>query len=453
MTDNNQKIITRFAPSPTGRFHVGGVRSALYNYLFARQNNGQYILRIDDTDKERSKKEYEDEIFEVFKWLNLEHDKTFKQSDRIDIYEKYIKKMIDDGFAYISKEEPKEEGDRSEVIRFKNPNKKVSFNDLILGKIEISTDDLGDFVIAKSLTEPVYHTASVIDDYESGVTHVIRGQEHSVNTIRQILIGEAIGAKMPQYAHLPLILNQERAKLSKRDPLVVPAIEYKSLGYLPEALLNFMALNGWNPGTEEEIFTLKDLLEKFSLDRVQKSAGVFNPEKLDWINREHIKMMSEQERNSMIRKFLDDTEISKETKFQDEFFMKKIYPIIFDRISKFGDIKNMIGEGELSYFFQDPNISLSSLCWKDETKDEAKKHLEWILNKLKSIEESVFSNPENIKSIIFDYATDNGRGQVLWPLRVSLSGKEKSPDPFTLIFILGKEKAIERIEKAISVLD
>ena len=259
------KVVTRFAPSPTGQFHLGGVRSALYNYLFAKQNKGTYILRSEDTDKERSKKEYEDNFLELFEWLGLKPDQFFRQSERTEIYKKYLEKMIADGFAYVSKEEVKEAGQRSEVIRFKNPNKKIIFSDIILGEISFDTTDLKDFVIARSLTEPLYHLTVVIDDSEMAITHVIRGQEHIANTPRQILIQEAIGASRPLYAHLPLILGKDRAKLSKRDPEVISALEYRDLGYLPEALINFMALIGWNPGGEQEVFTLVELIKKFDI--------------------------------------------------------------------------------------------------------------------------------------------------------------------------------------------
>src|SRR3989338_2272249 len=180
----DKKVVTRFAPSPTGHFHVGGVRSALFNFLFARQNKGIYILRCEDTDKERSKREYEDEFLELFDWLGLKHDMFFRQSDRLELHQKYIKKMIDNGSAYLSKETPMEKGQREEVIRFKNPNKKITFNDLVLGDITVDTTDLEDFIIARDINEPLYHLTAVIDDFEMGVTHVIRGQEHASNTPR-----------------------------------------------------------------------------------------------------------------------------------------------------------------------------------------------------------------------------------------------------------------------------
>src|SRR3989344_35837 len=448
MDDNNKKVITRFAPSPTGRFHVGGIRSALYNYLFAKQNNGTYILRSEDTDKERSKREYEDEFLELFLWLGLKHDLFFRQSDRLEIHQKYLQKMIDEGWAYLSKETPKEEGERDEVIRFKNPNKKVTFNDLVLGDITVDTTDLGDFVIARDINEPLYHLTVVLDDFEMGVTHVIRGQEHTSNTARQILIQEAINAPRPIYAHLPLILNKERAKLSKRDESVLPAMEYKNQGFLPEALLNFMALNGWNPGGEQEVFGLDELIEKFDISKVQKGGGVFNPEKLDWINKEHMKLMSEDDRNKEILNRFRKNSVN-----TDEKFLLKLAPIIFDHISKWGDIDTMVGAGELDYYFNPPQYDVNLLYWKSiPAQEETKKHLEFVLKTLKNVEEDCFSSADKVKELIFDYATNNGRGQVLWPLRVALSGKDKSPDPFTLCYILGKKETLLRLDNAIKKL-
>src|SRR5690606_16076005 len=248
------------APSPTGKLHIGGVRTALFNYLFARQNGGKFILRIEDTDKERSKKEYEADILETFDWLTLEYDEFYRQSERTEIYEEQIKKLIDSGHAYISEENANESGKRSSVIRFKNPNKEIIFNDLILGDIKINTTDLGDFVIAKDLNTPLYHLTVVVDDALMEISHVIRGQEHISNTPRQILILEALEFERPIYAHIPLILAPDKTKLSKRHGALA-ALEYRELGYFKEAILNFMALIGWNPGDEREIFSKEDLIK------------------------------------------------------------------------------------------------------------------------------------------------------------------------------------------------
>jgi glutamyl/glutaminyl-tRNA synthetase len=295
------------------------------------------------------------------------------------------------------------------------------------------------------MNTPIYHTTSVIDDFETGVTHVIRGQEHTINTIRQILIQEAVGADRPIYAHIPLILNNERAKLSKRDPLVLPAVEYMWAGYLPEAILNFLALIGWNPGGEREIFSLPELVEKFDLSKVQKSPGIFNPEKLEWINKEHLKQMPEKERNEKILERLSVNEkISHNKKL-----LEKICPIIFDRISKWGDVDILISEGELTYFFEKPEYEKEKLVWRGSNSTETKKHLQHVAEILEKASSDSFENIEKIKSLIFDYAAKEGKGNVLWPLRYALSGKEKSPDPFTLVYVLGREESLARIKNAI----
>ncbi len=211
------EIITRFAPSPTGTLHAGAYRTAIFSYFFAKKNAGKFILRIEDTDKERSMKEYEENILESLKWLGISYDEMHRQSDLVERHKFYLQKMIDEGKAYVSQEEVKKEGDRATVIRFKNPNKKISFDDLVRGKIEFDTTELKDFVLAKSIDEPLFHLAVVVDDYEMGITHVIRGEDHISNTPRQILIQQAIGAPTPLYAHLPIVLGTDRTKLSKRE--------------------------------------------------------------------------------------------------------------------------------------------------------------------------------------------------------------------------------------------
>ena len=451
----SNKIVTRFAPSPTGQFHLGGVRSALYNYLFAKQNKGVYILRSEDTDKERSKKEYEDGFLKLFEWLGLKPDQFFRQSERTEIYKKYLEKMIADGFAYISKEVAssatrrkggKEIAQRSEVIRFKNPNKKITFSDIVLGDITFDTTDLKDFVIARSLTEPLYHFTVVVDDYEMVVTHVIRGQEHIANTPRQILIQEAIGATRPLYAHLPLILGKDRAKLSKRDPEVIPALEYRNLGYLPEAIINFMALIGWNPGGEQEIFTLPELVEKFDINKIQKSGGVFNSEKLDWLNKEHIKKLPQKEIEKNILEWLPEN-------MRNNTIALKLVPIILERISKWNDVKDMVERGELDFFFQAPDFSQISLkeklLYKNTSPKKISDNLKQAKNALEILKAENFDK-ENIKEALMKVAnTLPSRGELLHPIRYALSGADKSPDPFVIASIIGKNETLSRLQKAI----
>jgi len=392
------QVVVRMAPSPTGNLHIGGARTALFNYLFTRQKAGKFILRIEDTDKERSTKEFETNILESFEWLGLSYDEIFRQSEREEIYKTYLKRMIEEGTAYFSKETPTEENPRSEVVRFKNPNKKIVFEDLIRGTVEFDTTELKDFVIAKSLEEPLYHLAVVVDDYEMGITHIIRGEEHISNTPRQILIQEAIGAKKPKYAHIPLILAPDRSKLSKRAG-AVSVLEYKEKKILPEALLNYLALLGWNPGTEQEIFTLGELIKVFDINKAHKGGAIFDIKKLEWVNKEHLKFLTEEER-----------------------------------------IERVAGEFDIT---SEPVLEKEKIHWKDSNPSEAKKNLEKILEIISS---------EINKDEIMQYAEKEGRGAVLWPLRYALSGQEKSPDPFTLLSIFGKEESKKRIRKAIEVL-
>ncbi|MDO8575592.1 MAG: glutamate--tRNA ligase [bacterium] len=435
----SSKVVTRFAPSPTGLLHVGNYRTALFSYLFALQNRGKFVLRIEDTDKARSKKEYEENILESLNWLGFKHDEFFRQSERADIHKSYIEKLIKSGHAYVSKETPKEEGDRAEVIRFKNPNKKVKFNDLIRGDIEFDTTELGDFVIAKSMTEPVFHLVVVVDDFEMGITHVIRGEDHISNTPRHILIQEAIGAPTPLYAHLPLILAPDRSKLSKRKGALA-ITEYREKGYLPETMINFMALLGWNPGTDQELFTMDELVKTFDLSKVQKSGAIFNEEKLGWVNKKYIEKMTAEEFREEAKSFLPENLREKS---------EKLLPLIKEKINKFSDIPELFNT-ELSFTKGVPDYAKESLKWRQE-KDlvNTKEYLNLVLEKILALED--FSK-ESVKSALWPIAEEKGKGAVLWPMRYALSGRDQSPDPFILAEILGKDESIKRLKNALSKL-
>lgn len=443
----NNQVITRFAPSPTGFLHIGGARTALFNYLYARQNGGKILLRIEDTDALRSKKEYTEGIIKAFRWLGIDFDSTTLQSDNFSTHKKYIEKLIAEGKAYVSKEEIKEEGDRSEVIRFKNPNIKVTFDDLIKGQVTFDTTDLGDFVIAKSLEEPIFHLSNVVDDITMGITHVIRAEEHLSNTPRQILIWEAIGERpRPVYAHMPLILSADREKLSKRKHGELVSVEYyEKMGYLPEAMINFMAFLGWNPGTEEEFFTLKELIERFDISKVQKAGAIFNQEKLLWYNKEYLKKLPKENIIMEMQK-----RFPKEC--QDIKIIENIYSTISERINVFSDIDKMVADGDIQYFFNKPVLSKEMIVWKKGgTLPEATANLSLVLDVLNNTADESFTL-DLLKEKLMVLATEKGKGNVLWPLRVALSGKEKSPDPFTLLYLLGKEESIRRVKSAIDFI-
>jgi glutamyl-tRNA synthetase len=318
--------------------------------------------------------------------------------------------------AYLSKENHPETGEPSEVIRFKNPNQEVSFDDLIRGKITFDTTELGDFVIAKSLTEPLYHLAVVVDDLEIGVTHIIRGEDHISNTPRQILLIRALGATPPLYAHIPLILAPDRSKLSKRHGAVA-LTSYRDEGYLPEAMINFLATLGWSPqsaGIEQEVLSLDELIKHFDLSKVQKGGAIFDLTKLKWFNREYLKYWTPTG--------LDERLI-------------KLWPALVKQIDTLSDLKNV----DLSYFDRAPSLN------KELLKNTA--HLAKVINLLESIPESDFTS-ENIKNAIWDFATTTGRAEVLWPMRVALTGLEKSPDPFVVAAALGKQETLNRLTNA-----
>lgn len=433
MTNN---IITRFAPSPTGFLHIGGVRTALFSYLFARQNNGKFALRIEDTDKVRSKDEWTTGLIDDLNWLGLKHDVFVKQSDKASIHSSYIKKMIDSGHAYISKEKVVEEGQRDEVIRFKNPNKKVIINDLIRGEVTVDTTDLGDFVIARSMEEPVYHLAVVVDDYEMGITHVIRAEEHLSNTPRQILIQEAIGAPRPIYAHLPLVLAEDRSKLSKRKHgETVSLTYYRNKGYLPQAILNFVALIGWNPGTDQEVFSLDELVKSFDLSKVQKAGGIFNVQKLDWFNKKYIDAMSIEDFEKNISQYN---------------VPKKLLSLVKEKITKYSDIPDLLS-GELSFVDSISTFPKESLKWKQEPDlVNTKTYLKTCIDIISGLNDF---NKESVKSAIWPLAEEKGKGNILWPMRYALSGMDKSPDPFTICEILGKEESVKRLQSAYELLN
>lgn len=434
---NMNKVITRFAPSPTGLFHAGSYRTALFAYIFAKKNNGKFILRIEDTDKARSKKEYEENIIESLKWMGLDYDEFHRQSERIDIHRKAIEKLIASGHAYISKEIPKEEGGRTEVIRFKNPNKKVSWIDIIRGKVEFDTTELGDFVIAKGFDEPVFHLVVVVDDNDMGVTHIIRGEDHISNTPRQILIYEALGASLPQYAHIPLVLGSDRSKLSKRKG-ALPISEYKNRGYLSQAIINYMAFLGWNPGDEREIMSLEEIIKEFTLEKVHKSGAIFNEEKLNWMNRQYIEKLSDEE-------FLNNLK-----KFTEQEIDKKVLPLVREKIYYFNQISNLLND-ELSFINSVQKYDKEKLMWKQE-KDISltKQHIKFIIDNIDNLSED-FSQDE-IKSLLWPYAEKNGRGNVLWPMRYALSGKDKSPDPFVISCIIGKKETLARLKFAYDLI-
>lgn len=454
------KIRTRIAPSPTGLFHIGNARTALFSYLFAKKNHGEFLLRIEDTDLERSKKEYEEDIIAGLRWLGLVWDgEITRQRERSPRHCEYLEKLLAENKAFYCRHTPNElaqeqkdqelekisfkhdcdhknnPAEPSGVIRLKNPNKKIIFNDLIRGEIVFESELLGDIVIAKNLDTPLYNFAVVVDDAEMEITHVIRGDDHLSNRPKQILIQEALGLNQPEYAHLPLILNPDRSKLSKRHG-GTSVTEYKDAGYLPQAMLNFMALMGWHPRDEREIFSLDELIKEFDLDRVQKAGAIFNKEKLDSINRHYLKQLVPAEVAKYIAPYLIQYNPSPEQSI-------KIAHLFQGRLNKFSEIKEFA-----AFIFDLPKYPSDLLIWKNSSAEKTKDNLETALMVLEKIAVGSF-DIDTTTTELMPVANKIGRGELLWPLRVALSGLEKSPGPFEIMEVLGRAESINRIKKAI----
>lgn len=442
----SQKVVTRIAPSPTGQMHIGTVRTALFNYIFAKQHSGTYFVRIEDTDKERNKEEWVDAIWSDFEWCGLPSDARYRTSEHLARHVELLRSLVESDKAYISKEPKKDDPTQTvDVVRLRNPGTSITFTDLIRGEITFDTAELGDFVIARSITDPLYHFAVIVDDGDAGVTHVLRAEEHISNTPRQILLIDALGFTRPVYAHFPLILAPDRSKLSKRKHGA--SIEnYRNLGFIPEAIINYLALLGWNPGGEQEIFTLDELIKLFSMERVHKAGAVFDIEKMTWFNHEHLKRLSTLEYEMRLKEFLE----SHGEKAPD--YLIDIVPEMQMRAQTLGEAAELLRTGEFT--FMEDHIELDPLLLVQGAKAEAKQikiNLEKVLTLLGLLADEGFTT-EAVKEVVFPYATEVGRAGVLWPMRVALSGREKSPDPFTLAGLIGKQKTLERIEKAAHIL-
>lgn len=439
-------VVTRIPPSPTGHLHIGTVRTALFNYLYARHHGGRFVFRSEDTDKTRSTKAFEEEIIEGLAWLGLQHDGDIvRQSERVARHSELLQKIVDERKAYVSEEESKNEpGKTVSVVRLKNPGKDITFRDEVRGDITFNTEELGDFVIARSIDDPLYHFAVVADDWDMGVTHVIRGEDHISNTPRQILIQEALGAPRPAYAHLPLILAADRSKLSKRHG-AVSLLEYRTEGFLPEALINYLALLGWSAGNDQEDYSLAELVEAFDLSGVHKGGAVWDREKLLSVNQRWMRKLTDEE-------YLTRGELTA----PDAEKLRAAVPLLKERAKTFAEAREMLS-GELRCLFEALPVTTENLTAKEPEGMDGftKSALEGALKLVEALPEGV--SAEAVKERVMPFADANpkekgGRGAVLWPLRYALSGLERSPDPFTLIAILGPKEAAARIQKSAALL-
>lgn len=463
---NKKTVRVRIAPSPTGYLHIGTARTALFNWLFAKQNGGKFILRIEDTDLERSEEKYEKDIIESLKWLGLDWDEgPIKQTDRLEVYEKYLNQMLDKGQAYYcfcSKEQLEEErqamlaqgfaakysgrcrsltaeqakekmkSESSHVIRLKVPETKITFTDIIRGDITFDSALMGDIVIAKDPRVPLYNFAVVVDDEDMKISHVIRGEDHIANTPKQILIQRALEFSQPEYGHIPLILNADRSKMSKRFSATSIA-EYREKGYLPETMVNFMALLGWHPQDDKEIFTAEELVKEFDINRIQKAGAIFNVDKLDWLNAQYIKK-------------LDIKVLAKLLGVKATEQNLKIVENTKERLKKLSDFKELAG-----FFVEVADYKPELLIWKNSSKEKTLANLKEAEQILSAVISDDFLK-NKLEKALMSLAEAKGKGDVLWPLRVALSGLEKSPGPFEIMEVIGKKETLARVAEAIKKL-
>ena len=502
----NSTVRVRFAPSPTGPLHIGGVRTALYNYLFAKKNNGTFILRIEDTDQTRYVANAEKYIIDSLNWCNIPFDEgpeknekfgPYRQSERKEIYKKYAEILLEKGWAYYAfdtaesldflRKEHEENGktfiynwhNRTKgklinslilteeevqkkiqngddfVIRFKSPQDEIlEMEDEIRGKISIDTNTLDDKVLFKSDGMPTYHLANIVDDHLMEITHVIRGEEWLPSMALHILLYRAFDWKAPKFAHLPLILKPVgKGKLSKRDgdqlgfpvfPLAYKNDEtgdvsrgYKEDGFFEDGFINMLALLGWNPGTEQEIFSLSELIQVFDLKRVSKSGAKFNPDKTKWFNQQYMQQKSVVELTNLYKPILKEKGIER-----DKNMIEKVVSLVKERAVFVADF------WELSNFFFEAPITFDEKAVAKNWKEDTSSIMKQLLNVIIKIDD--FSS-QNTEVIIKDWITKNeiGFGKVMQPLRLSLVGEMKGPHLFDIMEIIGKQETIQRIESAI----
>ncbi|NLM97650.1 MAG: glutamate--tRNA ligase [Halanaerobiaceae bacterium] len=481
----------RFPPSPTGRIHIGNMRTALFNWLWARKNKGTLVLRIEDTDLERSTKEFEDIILKELEWLGLDVDEgvgvggeygPYRQSERIEIYREYADRLLDEGKAYYcfcSPEEldkmreeaagrgemprynrkcrdlPREKAEeliregKNPVIRFKTPieDREIIVNDLIRGKVSINTDVLDDFVIFKSDGMPTYNFAVVIDDALMKITQVIRGEDHLSNTPKQILIYEALGFDIPEFAHLPLILDENKAKLKKRsDSDAVYIGEYREKGYLPEALFNFLALLGWSAKDDQEIMTREEIISQFDISDINKSSAVFDIEKLNWMNGKYIREADLDRIVSISIPYLEKAGyISGDLSDEEYKWLRRVIEVIRNKVDYLSQIPE---EAEL--FFRELEYENRDEAIEEFRGENVELVFKSLKEKLAALEEF---NPETINEIFKEMRKELPvkPRTIFHPTRVALTGMNSGPDLNHVIYILGIEETERRLDEALKL--
>ncbi|OGW80666.1 MAG: hypothetical protein A3G33_08805 [Omnitrophica bacterium RIFCSPLOWO2_12_FULL_44_17] len=433
-------IRVRFAPSPTGSLHIGGIRTALFNYLFAKHYAGTFLVRIEDTDRERSEKRFEIEILESLKWLGLVWDEyPIRQSERLPFYRDAAARLVSAGLAY------EEEGPAGKAVKFKMPETKIKFPDMVSGPIEFDASLFDDLVIIKSDGFPTYHFACVIDDHEMNISHVIRGADHISNTPRQIAIYEAFGWKAPEFAHLPLVFGIDGTLLSKRHGAVSLA-EYRKEGYLPVGILNYLALLGWASGGSQELFTLQEIANLFSLEHVSQANARFDTEKLKWLNSEHIRKLSNDDFCARLKTYLQEYE--PDGLRSDDGRLNKVMPLYKERIRTFREFME-----QACFFFQD-EISYDPKAVQQHFKgEETRKMLEEWTKILER--DGNFEDPALLEALLRSSAEKLGvkAGLLIHPTRVAISGRSATPGLFETMVILGQNLVLKRLRYVVEYYD
>ena len=423
------KIITRFAPSPTGNVHIGNIRVAIYNWLFAKHNNGNFLLRIEDTDKDRSTDDAINNLFTTLQWLNLNYDEEpLYQSKQESKHLEVAEYLLSKGYAYKENKDNK-----GECIIFKMPNDDISFNDGIKGRLKKPIGDIDDFVLVRSNGKPVFHLANVVDDIEQNITHIIRGDDHIENTYKHIALYRALNADIPSFSHLPMIVNSQGKPFSKRDGDAYVS-DFKKRGYLPQAFVNYLVLLGWSPGNDQEIMSVDEMINMFTIERCQSSPAQFDEKKMKWMNGEYLSKISNESFNKEAFKIITSLHSS-----ASENLVKKVIALIRDRVKVFEDIEKLV-----NYFFVD-NIEYDEKLIAKKIKKEGIKELfnyfTLEISKIDSIDKV------SLKKIIDDYIKETGKsyGEVMIPLRIAVSGASGGPDLIGVLSTLGKPTIIERI--------
>jgi glutamyl-tRNA synthetase len=473
-------VRVRMAPSPTGYFHIGSTRTALFNYLYAKHTGGTFILRVEDTDQERSKRDHEQLIYDAFNFLGIQADEgpeqggpyvPYRQSERNDIYKEWVAKIINSGKTYwcyctpeeLTKEREEQTAakmppgysgrckhrtaedieDRKQkgitpCLRIAMPDEPLTFHDLIRGDVTFDLTLMSDFVIAKADGTPTYNFACVADDAQMKITHVIRGEDHIANTPKQIVLYQVLGLTPPQFAHIPLILNDDRSKMSKRKN-DCNFFSYVEKGYLPEALINFLSLIGWSPGTDREFFTKQELIEAFSLEHVAKSGAIFNDDKLNWFNGHYIRELSAEQLYEKVKPFTPENWYVQKEK------MHEILPLVQERLVVLSDVKEFI-----SFVFEPISVSVGSLVGKHTSQEETAA----MLAKLHMLLSNTSWDEVTLETTLRDFCEQEGwkTGEIFMPLRIAVTGSKATPPLFSTLVVLGKELALERIQNAINVL-